>query len=303
MLNEEMHDTHTMEDTENDVLEFLKRMRSEFGEEDASDGAEELTTSMSADEYHNKAVGHARLGHMKQAVNVCLTGLELYPKDVDLMADTIKYSSEQGDFETANHWFEQLSERVSRRFWNWRAYTFCFDYLLMDAENNEEVCRGLVQDYCKYLPFEEKSRMAESELEAALGNHERSLNVLKEAISVLPNAPQCSLRLADMQLERGMYEDVVHTARYGLSASAETQPSINIPYMYYVMALAEDALLHRKYAESNEVPQAEVTRIRNSYAKMLNKFPELRRHKDNIVMRIKMLDMLKPDDSTDTQVM
>lgn len=145
--------------------------------------------------------------------------------------------------------------------------------------------------------------MAESELEAALGNHERSLSVLNEAISVLPNAPQCSLRLTDMQLERGMYEDVVHTARYGLSASAETQPSINIPYMYYVMALAGDALLHRKYAESNEVPQDEVTRIRNSYAKMLNKFPELRRHKDNIVMRIKMLDMFKPDDATDIPVM
>lgn len=302
MLNDDKQNSPAIEEQEEDIMEFLKRMQSEFGGNEPQDDENTLGT-MSADEHHNKAVGYARRGNMKEAVKVCLAGLELYPKDVDLMADTIKYSAEQGDFDAANHWFDQLSNRVSRRFWNWRAYTFCFDYLLMDAEKNEEVCRGLVQDYCKYLPFEEKSRMAESELEAALGNHERSLSVLKEAISVLPNAPQCSLRLADMQLERGMYEDVVHTARYGLSASAETQPSINIPYMYYVMALAEDALLHRKYAESNEVPQDEVMRIRNSYAKMLNKFPELRRHKDNIAMRIKMLDMLKPDDTTDIQVM
>jgi tetratricopeptide (TPR) repeat protein len=295
MRNDENQNFTAIEKADEDFMGVLKRMQADLGSYENPD-EESSTMTMSPDECHNKAVRLSRLGDKKEAIKTSLAGLKVYPQNIDLMADTIKYASEQGDFETAGHWFEQLSTNVSRRFWNWRAFTFSTDYLLMDAVNNEAICRELVQDYVKYLPFEEKAYMAQSEFEEAIGNHEASLKVLKDAISILPNAAQCALRLADKQLECGMYSDVVETARYGLAASAETQPSINAPYLHYVMNLAEDALLHRRFVANHEVPSEDVQRIRRKYIKMSIKFDELDPYSDTIHLRVKMLDMLLEGD-------
>lgn len=301
-MSEQIENNDTPMENEGDIggfLEFLNRMQVLGGSDSESpdipgigDGGNSGENDMDANDYHNKAVELVRRGKYKQAVALCMRGLSFYPNNVDLLADTIKYSSECGDNETADQHYQALCERVPRNRWNWRAYTFSFDYLISAVDDREPEIRTLLADYAKYLPFEEKRYMSESELETALGNHQRAMEVLEEAVKQINNAAQCALRLADMQLGHGMYEDVIKTTGYGLSASAETQPSINIPYLYYVRALAEDALLHKKAVES-EIRVDDVRRLRSEYENMSKQFPELMRHQSNIQTRIKMLNMLE----------
>ena len=96
-----------------------------------------------------------------------------------------------------------------------------------------------------------------------------------------------------MQLDRGLYENVIATTNYGIAASAETQPSINVPYLYYIRALAKDHLIHKKECNGEVVEQKEVDALSAEYDLMLSEFPELMRHAHTIKMRAKMLKFMK----------
>lgn len=196
----EIDDASSEDETSSgNILELLSRMREMMSDSDDEDDADE--SDMDSDDYHNKAVDRARRGKKREAAGICMEGLKKFPRNVDLLADTIKYSSEAGDMRTAAAHYSILKESVPFQRWNWRAFTFSFDYLLKkDPIANEDECRHIIAHYKKYLPYEEKASMAESELEEALGNAESSMNVLKEAIRTYANASQCALRLADMQM-------------------------------------------------------------------------------------------------------
>mgnify|MGYP000418201430 FL=1 len=276
------------------ILELLSRMR---GLMPNSDGDEDMDDNdMDSDDYHNKAVDRARRGRNREATDICMEGLKKFPLNVDLLADTIKYSSEAGDMQTAADHYSILKANVPFQRWNWRAFTFSFDYLLKkDPIANEDECRHIIAHYKKYLPYEEKASMAESELEEALGNAESSMNVLKEAIRTYANASQCALRLADMQMDRGLFADVLATANYGIAASAEVQPTINVPYLYYIRALAKDHLLHKKVYAGEPVTKEELEALKEEYDLILDEFPELMRHAHTIKMRAKMLKFVKAE--------
>lgn len=75
------------------ILELLSRMR---GLMPNSDGDEDMDDNdMDSDDYHNKAVDRARRGRNREATDICMEGLKKFPLNVDLLADTIKYSSER----------------------------------------------------------------------------------------------------------------------------------------------------------------------------------------------------------------
>ncbi len=276
------------------LLDLLSKMQEILPDEDDD---EEDSDGMDADDYHNKAVELSRKGRFRQAVDVCVDGLGHYPNNVDLIADTIKYASESGDMQKAAEYFQILKENIPWQRWNWRAFTFSFDYLMEDDPvKNEEICREIISNYKAYLPYEEKAYMAESELEAALGNSERSMEVLVKTVESLANASQCALRLADMQLERGRFEDVVKTTNYAISASAEVQPSINIPYLLLVRTLAKDAILHRS-CFSECLPSAkDVEEVSQEYDLLVSEFPELIRHVGVVNTRRKMLKFIRTAD-------
>lgn len=278
------------------LLEFLSRIGEimpDIGDENEEDKSNK---DMDADSYHNKAVERARHKRNREAAEICMEGLQKFPLSVDLLADVIKYSSDAGDKKNADKHYAILKEKVPFHRWNWRAFTFVFDYLLADDSFfNECECRLIVENYKKYLEYEEKSLMAESQLEAALGNMENSMNVLKNAISTHSNASQCALRLADMQMDRGLYEDVLVTTNYGIAASAEVQPSINIPYLYYLRTLAKDHILHRKECNGETITKEELDELRNEYELLISEFPELLCHMHTIKMREKMLKFVKTE--------
>lgn len=275
-----------------DIMTRISQLMVENAVEDLKDdGSDEC---ISVEDYHNRGVELSRKGNTNNAIEVCEEGLRHFPNDVDLIADIMKYNAEKGDYEHASFYYEIMKTRISIERWNWRAFTFALDYLIgEDPVKNEQECRKLISNYKKYIPYEEKAFMAESELEEALGNDERCTEVLEEALNEHVNACQCSLKLADRQLERGMYEDSIRTSNYGMAASAMIQPTINIAYLYLVRALAKDALLHRKQYRGETIEKAEVEELSQEYLNIASEFMELRGRVGLIMKRNSMLKFLK----------
>jgi tetratricopeptide (TPR) repeat protein len=276
------------------LLELLSQMRpSDDDDDDDDDGDDDDDDDgMDADDYHNKAVGYARRDQHRRATEICMEGLKRYPKNVDLLADTVKYSSNCGDLAVAEIHYRKL-RKLPFCCWNWRAFTFSFDYLLAsDPVGHEDELRFLVARYKEVLPYEERAYVSESELEEALGNHDRSMEALAESIQCHSNACQSALKLADKQFERGMYADVVNTCNYGLAASVDPQPSINIPYLLLLRTMAKDHLLLRK-ATQEPVTAAEVNRIDGEYQLLLQEFPhQMLRYDDAIRARRTVLKFI-----------
>lgn len=293
-------DESSSEESYGEYLEFLSRLRGIFSDsdDDEAEKNEEDTDAgdMDADDYHNKAIRRARCRKSREAAEICMEGLKKFPLSVDLLADTIRYSSEAGDMRAAADHYSRLKASIPFHRWNWRAFTFAFDYLLSaDPIANEDECRVIIDNYKRFLPYEEKASMAESELEAALGNANESMSVLVKAIQSLPNASQCALRLADMQMDRGLFSDVLMTTNYGIAASAEVQPSINIPYLYLLRALAKDHILHKKECAGEHITRGEVEALSGEYELLTSEFPELTLHAHTIQMRVKMLKFIKAE--------
>lgn len=308
MEDEELSDDEAAEDGEHrgfanmhSLEKIIAAMNDSDDEDDFSfddDEEEEYSNVSDADDYHNKACVYARTGKLKKAIEVCLKGLKYFPRNVDLLADIIQYSSESGDWEAAAKYYGMLRKTIPFHRWNWRAFTFSTRYLLdEDPIENEAECRMLISNYKKYIPYEERICMVESELEEALGNRDRSMQVLEEAIATRSNASQCALRLMDMQMNRGMFAEAVHTANYGIAASAEAQPSINMPYLCYLRALAKDHLLQRKECMHEPVSQKEVDAMVKEYKLLMNEFPvKTMRFRSNINERISMLAFIQTTD-------
>lgn len=281
------------EDDEDDE-ETVPLGYNEDDEDDEDDEDGEPTPDV--DDYHNKAVTYARKSRYSKAVGVCMEGLEKFPRSVDLLADIIAYSKDAGDMERAGEYYHILRNQFPFRRWSWRAFTFSLKYLLAeDPEANEEECRLLIENYRKYLPYEEMADIAESELEKELGNEEKSMAVLRNALLVHTNASQCALLLADMLMDRGLYEDVISTTAYGIAASAVTQPAINVPYLYYLRTLSKDYLLHRKECRGEPITGEEVSALKEEYGLLRSEFPELLYYSRNINTRIKMLKFIKTE--------
>lgn len=140
----EIDDASSEDETSSgNILELLSRMREMMSDSDDEDDADE--SDMDSDDYHNKAVDRARRGKKREAAGICMEGLKKFPRNVDLLADTIKYSSEAGDMRTAAAHYSILKESVPFQRWNWRAFTFSFDYhLKKDPIANEDECRHII---------------------------------------------------------------------------------------------------------------------------------------------------------------
>ena len=276
-----------------ELMELFSSINGALENPESDDGG---NTDLDADDYHNQGCDIARKGRKREAARFCMEGLEKFPLNVDLLADTIKYSTDTGDLPTADEHYSILKTSVPFRRWNWRAFTFAFDYLITkDPVENESECRTLVENYKKCLPYEERACLAESELEAALGNADLSMQVLQDAIRSHPNASQCAMRLADMQMDRGLYKDALRTVMYGAAASAAVQPSINAAYLYLIRVLAKDHALHEKEASGEPINIEEVELVKHEYDLLVREFPDIRHHAKTIKTRISMLKFIKTD--------
>lgn len=231
------------------------RMKQMLGESlDTQQGSqqEDLKLIGSNEAFHNVATAFAGSGQFKDACLVLEKGLELYPKETDLLADYLNYGVRAGEMDKAGKYFGVLYEIPHDRY-TWRSFTFIIDYLIscnktgifgdkVNKDNLKNTCQKLVREYKAYLPGEEKAYIAEYNVKASMGAKTNDLlNVLKDGVSKVTVSPQCCLKIVDISLESGDYQSVLDYAQRGLSVSAQEQESVDSGYFYYATALAMDA--------------------------------------------------------------
>lgn len=212
-----------------------------------------------ADAYHNLASEFARKRLYKQAELVSTFGTMKYPFNVDLLADVVKFGSNTQDWDSCDDAYRELRS-IDYSKWTWRTFTFVIDYLLVKLElpdtDSKAVNRDLKELIAQYKKLnDERAWVAESELLEKMGKQKEMIAVLKNGIATVNVAPQCCLKLTDVLLENGEYDDVIKFAAIGLRGTAQEQPSASIGYFTYVSALAKDALIHKEDFENSQQAQ------------------------------------------------
>lgn len=205
----------------------------------------------SADEYHNLASEFARNSLYKGASIIASYGAMLYKFNVDLLADIIKFSSKTQDWASCEKAVDRL-ETIPRARWGWRAFTFLIDYLFDRLEvSSPNRYAALEKEIMQYIAAykkigDERAWVAESKLYLLRGQREKAVNILMQGVEAIRVVPQISVRLSDLLLQDGRYEEVIKYAAIGIRSTAEDQPSANTGYLIYVSALAKDAIIHEE---------------------------------------------------------
>ena len=227
----------------------------------------------SENDYHNLSVAFSRQNCAPFAAVVATMGVEVYPMSTDLLADVIKYSQLIGDSQSCQRGLELL-DSINRKYWNWRTFVFVIDFLkdsLSSAPSIEEYEGNLVKveeyiaEFKTYIPYEERSFVAEAELYEKQNKHTEMINALQEGINSVKVAPQCCMKLADAYLELGEYEKVYEYAQKGLLAITQDQPTVSIGYLYYLSALAMDAERIKARQEGKHIDKDRIQSILSAY--------------------------------------
>lgn len=225
----------------------------------ADNNNRKLITGTSA-EYHNLASEFARNDLYQYATDVAQIGTEKYRRNVDLLADIVKFGSQCQRWDACKKAYDRL-QTIDKKMWTWRTYTFVIDYLQdkMETPSDEaamqkqaEAARKEIEDLIESYKAlkDERAWVAEAELKIRFGERDAAITVLKDGAEKVVVAPQCCIKLSDMLLEDGAYEEVVKYASMGLRGTAQDQPSASNGYLLYASALAKDALIHKEALES-----------------------------------------------------
>ncbi len=81
-----------------------------------------------ADDWHNFAVDIARVDLYDLACDILDCGLEIYPKNIDLLADYLQYGTSCERIEKCKAYYKILS-KIPKIRWSWRGYCFSISYL------------------------------------------------------------------------------------------------------------------------------------------------------------------------------
>lgn len=224
-------------------------------------------------DYHNLSVEFSRQNCEPFAAAVATIGVGVYPMSTDLLADVIKYSQEIGDSESCRIGITKL-KNISRKYWKWRTFVFVIDFLkdslssltsIEEYESNLDEAKFFIEEFKKYIPHEERAYVAEAELYLNQSDYDGAIEALKKGINDVAVAPQCCLKLADMYLELGNYNQVEEFAKKGLLAAMQDQPTVSIGYIYYLLAMAMDAKRIMKKQAGMSIEESEIKAILTAY--------------------------------------
>lgn len=206
-------------------------------------------------EYHNLSSEFARKDLYKYAEKVASIGAKKYKYNVDLLADIVKFGSQSQDWDNCKIAYERLLE-IDYSKWNWRTFTFVIDYLMDEMEIEGE---GKEQEFCDVIHKhieeykrlkDERAWVAEAELYIRHGQRIKAITTLKDGINTIRVTPQCCLKIVDLLLAEGEYEEVIKYSAVGVRGTAQDQPSASNGYLLYASALAKDALINEEEIEN-----------------------------------------------------
>ena len=254
------------------------------------------TIAGSEDDYHNASVGLVRMDDYDNAVFLLEHGLKRYPKSTDILADLLEYGLKcRALSEISPYYYDKLA-KIDRRFWSWRAFHFSIDFHMVYIQYSKSKAREdeiideiekLISDYKEYKPNDERAYMVEHDFYELLNKHDLAQKALKEALESLKICPQCALNYADSLFENGRYEECVPVLERTVKMS-EDQPSINIGYAYYILALSKEGVLRDK---SKELTADNVKPIYDAYYSAIVSLDDtMDRMKDQCFRRVSILE-------------
>lgn len=206
------------------------------------------------DEFHNATVELTRQGFYDYAYSLANVGHSRYPCNTDLLGDLIGYGLHCRPLNELQQWYEKL-KKINKRFWTWRAYQFSFDYWmerLPYAENEDEldtwenIIVNIFESFKQNFEFLrdksdcEKAYMMEFKYYNSKGEEEKAISALKAATEderTINKCAQCALKLATRYFEMGDYDNSFIYANMAVEIK-EDQPSINLGYTYYILAMS-----------------------------------------------------------------
>ena len=226
---------------------------------DAIVSDEECAICGSANDYHNLSSEYARKGLYSMAAIIAASGARRYTHNIDLLADIIKFGCSSQRWDDCKRAYGRLCE-MDKKLWNWRAFTFSIDYLIdrcsteesSERESTYNEALALAKEYKESILRDERAWVAEAELFLMENETEKAICTLVDGVGQVGVAPQCCIKLADIYLERGEYKNAIKYSAIGAKATAQDQPSASIAYLYYVSALAKDALIHQAAQEQSD---------------------------------------------------
>lgn len=214
-----------------------------------------------ADDWHNFAVDIARSDLYDLCCDIIEKGLELFPKNTDLLADYLQYGISCGRIDRCKNYYKILSKIPKVRY-TWRAYSFSVNWLqyLWERSDSEKELEKLQKDmqdlvmaFRNNMPEDEESYRCEADIFKLIHNRKEEERVLRLALAELKIAPKCALRLADMLFDRGDYEDALIQIQRGINDANQTQASVNESYLYYLFGLAKMAVVMRNGSSFDEI--------------------------------------------------
>ena len=215
----------------------------------------------------------SELGDQYSALKICDYFLTLFPYNADLLSYGVICATHSGQFDKGQKYIEALNEMKIEN-WTWRAFLYTAIYYKERAtkcspseisgfrEKGIEVCHS----YQRILPFDERGFNQEAEILLDSNKITEAIDILKKVIfgSVIINgenvkikAPQCCITLLSIIKNTTDYDLILKTAMKGILYTTQDQPSSNIGYFTYLMALAKDAIVtENEYNNKAEIADA-----------------------------------------------
>lgn len=213
-----------------------------------------------ADDIHNLSVELASADLYDIACELLEEGLQKFPKNTDLLADYIQYGMSCGQIQKCDKYYKIL-KKIPKIRWTWRSYCFSVNYILFlwdrcDSEKELEKLQAemlsLADDFKKRHHDNEESYRCEADIYRKLYRKDDEERVLRQALEDITIAPKCALRLADMLVDRGDYEEAYDIVNKAIGSRGQTQRSVNEGYLYFLRGLI-------RMAKANDVFTEEIT--------------------------------------------
>ena len=188
-------------------------------------------------DYHNCAAELARGSMYIDACRVLECGLQYFPKDVDLLADLVEYTTKGGLIDKAEEVVKRLENEadIPKNQWNWRCYEFTCDYY--KARGDYQAAYDLSDAFIKAIPDDERGYRIKSECERQLhpGKEgiERSIAALRQALDQNITCPQCANSLSEMLLDNGRIEEALAAINRAIRDLAQQQPHISSAIAFF----------------------------------------------------------------------
>lgn len=225
----------------------------------------------STDDFHNISVAYASLDLYIEACEVLERGLVEKPMNVDLIADMIGYSTKCGieGMKRSQRFYKRLNT-IPKNKWSWRAFSFSIDYLMEKYEMTLNPSKRMqleaeimeLADEFVCMKNSDRAYYDMSEIYRKFGDLEKEQEILNEAMEKLNSTQQCRFRLADIEFEKGHYQESIDMLKTCLF-DFRLQDSINKGVAFLILAMSRASICFEK--SKKELLEKDIEEIKEIY--------------------------------------